>query len=158
MLTQIYGATRPQWVLVDFDLNCPMSVLWLLWPKLDNQFDRRWQICNNWGHHLPRSIFIVGDIYGIGHGVVISWKRFPHHWPFRITGPLQEESINRTRQKEPLILCSFFTSQSKLLAKITIDLPMIWDAMGVMWRWRNENKKPRCVSATFSSKKFYTFM
>ena len=71
----------------------------------------------------------------ISHDDVTTWKHFPHHWPF-------VKGIYHSPLNYPNRLLAFLIFAITLFLVITtveqtVKLPVIWDAMAVMWRHCN---------------------
>ena len=89
------------------------------------------------GVHTPAVVHSLLPCKKIGsvalHDDVITWKRFPHYWTFvRI-----HQSTMNYRHKGPSIagLRCFIRCFSALLRSwINSRLPVIWDAITLMWR------------------------
>ena len=109
---------------------------WPLWGKFTGD---RWisrtkasnvgNVSIRWRHYVIARISNTGNCIS-DHNDVITWKHFPRYWPF-------VRGIHRwpvpTRRASSAELCFFLWWTPEHTVEQIVELPMIWEAITVMW-------------------------
>ena len=66
---------------------------------------------------------------------VMKWKHFQCYWP--LVGEIRWSPVGFPLQRPITQLWNFLSSQPNQTVELTVEGPVIWDAMKLMWRRRN---------------------
>ena len=76
-----------------------------------------------WYHYFDRSVVATFSDWKVEHDDGMTWKRFPHYCPF-------ERNPRMIDVKPWCFICCY----PERGVQWTVQLPVIWDSIGIMWR------------------------